>query len=124
MVDRIREALEVDMTIDITTTGRKTGSPRRIEIWSHDFDGRTIIAGSSGRRGWYANLVANPDFTYHLKGAVRADLAAVARPVVGMSERHAILGRLREVSRFRQEQGMQDLERWVEGSPLVEVTFK
>ena len=40
------------------------------------------------------------------------------------AERRAILGRLREVSRFRQEQGMQDLESWVEGSPLVEVTFK
>ena len=124
MDEHVRDALEVDMVVDITTTGRKTGAPRRIEIWSHYFDGRAILTGSPGRRSWYANLVANPDFTYHLKGAVQADLPAVARPVLGKSERRAILGRLRELSKFRQEQGMQDLESWVEGSALVEVTFK
>jgi deazaflavin-dependent oxidoreductase (nitroreductase family) len=124
MDEHERDALEVDMTVDITTTGRKTGKPRRIEIWSHHFDGRTILTGSPGRRSWYANLVANPDFTYHLKGAVQADLSAVARPMIGKSDRRAILGRLRELSKFRQEQGMQDLESWVDGSALVEVTFK
>ena len=32
-------------TIDITTTGRKTGEPRRIEIVFHNIDGRLIITG-------------------------------------------------------------------------------
>lgn len=30
--DAIKQALQRDLTIDITTTGRKTGQPRRIEI--------------------------------------------------------------------------------------------
>ncbi len=29
----LEKALETDRVIDITTTGRKTGEPRRIEIW-------------------------------------------------------------------------------------------
>ena len=124
MDEHVRDALDVDMVVDITTTGRKTGKPRRTEIWSHYFDGRVIITGSPGARSWYANLVAKPDFTYHLKGRVKADLHAVARPVTGKSERRAILGRLREVSKFRREQGMEDLENWVEGSALAEVTFE
>ena len=78
MDEGIRNALSVDMVVDITTTGRKTGLPRRIEIWSHFFDGRVILTGSPGKRSWYANLVANPSFTYHLKHGVPADLSAVA----------------------------------------------
>jgi F420H(2)-dependent quinone reductase len=46
----------VDRVIDITTTGRKTGEPRRIEIWFHRLDGRYFITGAPGRpRDWYAN---------------------------------------------------------------------
>ena len=124
MEARIRDALKTDMIVDITTTGRATGQPRRIEIWSHYFDGRVILTGSPGSRSWYANLVANPGFTYHLKEGVSADLPSVARPVRDEQERRAILGRLREVSRFRQQQGMDDLEAWVNGSRLVEVSFE
>ena len=124
MDERIRDALDIDMVIDITTTGRKTGRPRRIEIWSHRVDDRVIITGSPGTRSWYANLVANPEFTYHLRTGVQADLAATARPVPDEAERRAVLARLSEISRFRQRQGMEDIEAWVKGSCLVEVTFK
>ena len=123
MDEKVRSALRIDMTIDITTTGRKTGQQRRMEIWSHYFDDRLIIAGSPGRRGWYANLVAHPEFTYHLKDDLKADLPATATPVTEESERWAILSRLRDVSPFRQGQGMDDLEAWVAGSPMVVVTL-
>ena len=33
--DEVRDALERDLTIDITTIGRRSGEPRRIEIWVH-----------------------------------------------------------------------------------------
>ncbi len=79
----VEEALAHDRVIDITTTGRKTGEPRRIEIWYHRIDGRYFITGSPGARDWYANLVATPGFTFHLKQSVRADLAATATPVEG-----------------------------------------
>jgi deazaflavin-dependent oxidoreductase (nitroreductase family) len=118
MDERILEALQRERTIDITTTGRQSGRPRRIEIWFHNLDGRLYITGSPGRRGWYANLRANPKFTFHLKGEVAADLPAMARPIVAEPERRAVLARI-TVNLGRQS----ELERWVEASPLVEVTF-
>jgi hypothetical protein len=78
--ERIAQALARDRTIDITTTGRKSGQPRRIEIWFYPADWHTR-SGSPGRRFWYANLLADPEFTIHLKDSVQADLPARARPV-------------------------------------------
>ena len=56
----VKQALERDRTIDITTRGRQTGQPRRKEIWFHNIEGRLFITGTPGRRDWYANLLANP----------------------------------------------------------------
>jgi deazaflavin-dependent oxidoreductase (nitroreductase family) len=116
MDEKVKQALERDRTIDITTTGRKTGRPRRIEIWFHNLDGRLFITGLPGRRSWYANLVANPEFTFHLKESVQADLPARARPIVDEAERRALLSGL-----LQKLGGGRDLEAWVEGSPLVEI---
>ena len=41
----IRRVLRHGHTIDITTTGRRTGLPRRIEITYHSFDGHLYISG-------------------------------------------------------------------------------
>ena len=77
MDDRIRRALSRGHLIDLTTTGRKTGQPRRIELVFHAIDGRVYISGMPGfPRSWLANIKANPAVTFHLKGAVQADLAA------------------------------------------------
>jgi deazaflavin-dependent oxidoreductase (nitroreductase family) len=117
--ERIQRALENDRTIDITTTGRHSGQPRRIEIWRYRHDGRTFLSGSPGRRDWYANLVAHPEFTFHLKGSVQADLPAVARPITDEAERREVVpGILEDLGR-----GTGRVEEWVERSPLVEVDF-
>ncbi|GAB1691577.1 hypothetical protein KRM28CT15_33800 [Krasilnikovia sp. M28-CT-15] len=117
-------ALAQDRVIDITTTGRKTGEPRRIEIWFHRLDGRYYITGTPGRpRDWYANLVANSAFTFHLKESVTADLQATARPVTDPAEREKVLaGLLAPLGDFTSQPG-QEPEVWVASSPLVEVTF-
>lgn len=120
MDERIRRALDSDRTIDITTTGRNSGEPRRIEIWQYRHDGRTFLSGSPGTRDWYANLVRNPDFTFHLKGSVQADLPAMARPITEEAERREVIrGILEELGR-----GTGDVEEWVARSPLVEVEFR
>ena len=64
--DELRQALDTQRTVEITTTGRRTGRPRRIETWRYRADGRYWLTGSPGSRDWYANLLANPDFTLHL----------------------------------------------------------
>lgn len=89
------QALATDRIIDITTIGRRTGEPRRIEIWFHRVDGRYYITGTPGARSWYANLLANPDFTFHLKQSAEADLAARAVPVEG-AEKERILAAITE----------------------------
>ncbi len=78
MDEAVQRALERYRTIDITTTGRNSGHPRRKEIWFHNIGGRLYITGTPGSRDWYANRVANPQFTFHLKRSVQADLAARA----------------------------------------------
>jgi deazaflavin-dependent oxidoreductase (nitroreductase family) len=118
--DAIRAALSRGGTIDITTTGRRTGEPRRIEIVFHRIDGRIWISGipSSRKRAWLANLEADPHLTLHLKGPLAAaDLPATARVVTDLDERRRILARVAQAWRRT------DLDRMVEQSPLIEVTI-
>ena len=118
MNEQVREALARDRVIDITTTGRKSGQPRRIETWFHNLDGRVYLTGTPGPRDWNANLVANPRFTFHLKESATADLSARAMPIVELAERRAVLARILEnIGRSG------DLNAWVAGSPLVQVSF-
>ena len=116
MAEQVKQALRRDRTIDITTRGRKTGQPRRTEIWFHNVDGQLYITGTPGRRDWYANLLAHPDFTFHLKQSVRADLPARATPILDQARRRAIIAAIHQ-----KLGGYRDLEMWVEGSPLVAV---
>jgi hypothetical protein len=116
MNEAVKQALERDRTIDITTRGKQTGRPRRKEIWFHNLDGRLYITGTPGRRDWYANLIANPEFTFHLKQSVKADLPARATPILDPARRRDIIGRI-----IQKIGGGRDLNAWVEGSPLVEV---
>jgi len=115
-----RVALARGQVIDITTTGRQSGEPRRIEIVFHNVDGRIYISGmprAGQRRAWLANLEADPTMTFHLKGAVVADLPARARVVTDDAERRRILTEVAKVW------SGQDLETMVRHSPLIEVTF-
>ncbi|HKW71509.1 MAG TPA: nitroreductase/quinone reductase family protein [Candidatus Dormibacteraeota bacterium] len=117
--DEIRSALERGHTIDMTTTGRRTGRPRRIEIVFHNIGGRIYISGTPrrNRRSWLANLDADPHLTFHLKGRVRADLSGTARIITDESERRAVLPFIARAW------GRTDLEAMVRYSPLIEVTF-
>ncbi len=115
----IKAALANDRTIDITTTGRRSGQPRRIEIWFHQLSGRIYISGLPGRRDWYANLLAHPDFTFHLKNSVRADLPARARPLTDPDERQQVLREL--LAGIGRESAFDD---WIDRSPIIEVQFR
>ncbi len=115
----IDAALQGVHTVDITTTGRKSGKPRTLEIVSHKIDGRLYISGIPfpRRRSWLANLDADPHMTFHLKGKVRADLPATARVIDDVVERREILPHI------ARNWGRKDLETMVKQSPLIEVTL-
>ncbi|RZV43830.1 MAG: DUF385 domain-containing protein [Acidimicrobiia bacterium] len=118
MTPEITAALESDRTIDITTTGRKSGEPRRLEIWFHNVDGHIFITGMPGRRSWYANLLATPEFTFHLKESVQADLSAIGTAITVPAEKRAVFELLLDRLGYADR-----IETWVADSPLIEVTF-
>lgn len=113
-----RDALDRGGVIDITTTGRSSGRPRRVEIVFHNIGGRLYISGMPGfRRNYIANLSADPHFTFHLKGSVKADLAATARIITDEGERREVLAHV--ARNWKRD----DVETMVESSPLFEVTI-
>ena len=101
--DHIRRAIEItpaagtgERIIDITTSGRRTGRPRRIEIFFYRAAGATYLCSGAGGAAtdWHANLLADPGFTLHLKNGIRADLPARAKPVTDPAERQAVLAEI------------------------------
>jgi len=121
MDEAIRRALSRGHTIDITTTGRRTGLRRRIELVFHNFDGRLFLSGvpSHRKRSWIANLEADPHLTFHLKGpGASADLPATERGITDESERRAVLPLVAAAW------GRRDLEAMVANSPLAEISLE
>ncbi len=120
MDDPIRRALAQGGTIDITTTGKQSGEPRRIEIVYHVIGDCIYISGqprADRKRSWLANLEANPHFTFHLKRGVMADLPATARVITDEAERRAILAHVARAW------NRDDLDNMVANSPLIEVSI-
>jgi deazaflavin-dependent oxidoreductase (nitroreductase family) len=118
-MDLVRDELADDPTIDITTTGRRSRQPRRIEIWMLDVDGRFFITGTPGRRDWMANLRFDPALTVHLKRHAHADLPATATEVTDTPTRQRVIDDL-AAHWYR---GQAPVEELVATAPMVEVTF-
>lgn len=132
--DDVRRAIEItpaagtrERIVDITTTGRRTGRARRIEIFFYRAAGRTYLCSGAGggATDWHANLLSNPDFTFHLKNGVRADLPARAAPVTDPAERQAVLAEIVADLNQPHDPGTirpTRLEDWAD-SRLVRITF-
>ena len=136
MRDDVREALAIgrsstleQRTIDITTTGRRSRQPRRIEIVFYRFEGTIYLSGIPGprTRDWLANLAAEPHLVFHLKHDVVADLPAVATVINDPAERRRVLTHFVDEFNRRRDPGgpwpIAELEQWVERSPLARVSF-
>ena len=77
----------------LTTTGRRSGSPREIEIWFTQHAGRYYVVAEHGERAhWVQNVRAEPDVMVRVGGtrfAARArviDTGDLARTVRRLSE--------------------------------------
>ncbi len=67
----------------LTTTGRVTGTPHRIEIWFALRDGTVyLMAGDRDRSDWVRNLLANSEVTLEIGDRKRTTTARV------VAERH------------------------------------
>lgn len=119
MDERTSNALHRSQLIDLTTTGRRTGRPRRIEIFLHDKDGLLFISGmprADRTRDWIHNVTADPQVVVHLKQSVAVDIPAVARVVTDMAERRPL------IAAAAQRWGRTDVEEMVQHSPLIVLT--
>ena len=120
MADDVREILTEGELVDITTTGRKSGEARRIEIRLHVLDGRFYLSGRPGNpRSWLANMAANPEMTLHLKQAIVRDVPSTAAVISDADERRRVFALMLE-----REARMShvDVETWAATAPLVELT--
>lgn len=116
MDETLRAALHHSQVIDLTTTGRRTGQQRRIEIFLHDLDGRLFITGMpdpTRTRDWIHNVQADPRVVVHLKRALVADLPATARVVTEADERRPL------IEAAARRWGRTDVDAMLEHSPLI-----
>ena len=124
--DPISAALANGGTVDITTTGRRTGRSHRIEIWFHNLSGELYITGRPGRtRDWLANVRVNPKIVFHLKQGVQADLPATAAEITDPKEREDVLRRIL-IESWNNPISKVDhiIDRWVAGAPLIRVEIE
>lgn len=101
-------------TIDLTTYGRRSGQPSRIEIWWFHVDRRFIVTGTPGRRDWLANIVADARVVIHADGL---DIDAKATPVEDPEFRRRVFT-APDTHWYTTQAG---LERLVRESPMVEI---
>ena len=119
MPEDIRSIFTTPEVVDITTTSRKSGDARRIEIRLRALDGKLYITGRPGRpRSWYANMVAKPAFTLHLKQDLKRDLQCNAVPITEDGARRTVFELM-----LAEEESMAhvNVAEWAKVAPLVEV---
>jgi hypothetical protein len=121
MDTKVKEALDRGGIADITTIGRQTGLPRRVEIFFHQFDGEYYLTGRPGfKRDWEANIKANPEFTLNLKRGITIDLPVIGESEADPEKRAAIIYRaLTESWGGEPEKARADLDYYVETAPFV-----
>jgi deazaflavin-dependent oxidoreductase (nitroreductase family) len=72
-------------TVEVQTTGRRTGQPRTVILSAPIVEpGRVVLVASKGgadrHPSWYLNLVAHPDVVIDLRDQHRAVRARIATP--------------------------------------------
>ena len=93
----------------LTTTGRKSGRPRRTMLDYTVMEGRKYIGSGWGETQWYKNILADPRVTVQTKDGVER---AIARPVADDGELTRLYGLYRR--RARRLPGEWAWKRWLE----------
>jgi deazaflavin-dependent oxidoreductase (nitroreductase family) len=113
------EGLAAEKYCYLTTTGRRSGKPREIEIWFH-MSGSTIymLAEGRGRADWVRNLIADPSVSVRIG---EQSFAGAARLVEDDAEE--TLAR-RELPAKYQQGYSEDLTEWGETALPVAVDLE
>ena len=119
--ESIRAALHHSQIIDLTTTGRRSDQPRRIEIFLHYENDQLFITGmprADRTRDWIHNIKADPHVVIHLKQSAVVDVNATARVVTDPDERRPYIEAA--ARRWRRT----DIPEMLEHSPLIVLTVE
>ena len=116
-------AIQKDRLIDITTIGRKSGKSYRKEVLLRQLDGQPYLSHTPGSRDWVANLLANSNFTYHLKESINLDLPARAAEITDIDQKRLIIKSLleKEVNEPLVKNALGQIDARVTGSHLFHV---
>ena len=104
-------------TCDVSTTGRRSGKVRRIEIWYVVIDGQIVLTGTPGPRSWLANMRRNPAAILHLRDPAR-DLAVLAREITDQVQRRQVAEEAGRRQPWYADQPY-SIDDWVADSPMV-----
>ena len=113
-------ALPPTGTCEVSTLGRRSGRPRRTELWYVVVDGQVVLTGTPGARHWLANLREHPQAVLHLREPA-CDLEVVAQEVTDEAARRRIVGQAWRVQPWYAAQPF-SIDDWVSGSPMVTLT--
>jgi deazaflavin-dependent oxidoreductase (nitroreductase family) len=73
-----------DLFLYLTTTGRRSGRPHRIEIWFAAHSGKLyLLSGGRDRSDWVRNVKANGRVSVELAGEQHVGVARVLEPGTG-----------------------------------------
>ena len=115
----VTAALHRSQLIDLTTTGRRSRLPRRIEIFLHEENGVLFITGMPRRdrtRDWIHNITADPHVIVHVKKGIQADVPATARVITDPHEARPLIEAA--ARRWRRD----DVDEMIAYSPLIVLT--
>lgn len=113
-----RESLRRASYIDLTTTGRKSGEPRTVEL-SFALKGNEVLclAGDGGKVQWYQNVLADS------KVAIRAgNLSLRGRAVKSISHPKKLARDI--LALFREKYGSAYVRDWYQGTDRAPVRIK
>lgn len=114
--EQVVTELSAIRTVDLVTTGRRTGRESRVEIWWFHVDGRFVITGTPGKRDWYANVRSDPSVV--IRTAI-GDFGAQARPIHDEGFRRRVFTDP-EIGWYRTQA---DLGELIADAPMVEILF-
>ena len=104
------------LTIELTTTGCRSGLPSRIEIWWFHIEDRFVITGTPRPRDWMANVSVHPEVVIHANGV---DYPATGRVVDDEAFRRRVF--IDPATSWYRNRA--DLGELVATSPMVEIEF-
>jgi len=107
-------------TCYLSTVGRRSGEPRRVEVWYVIVDEQIVLTGTPGARHWLANLREHADAVLQLRVPDR-DLAVKAEEVTDRGKRRRVAQEAWRLQPWYAEQPF-SIEDWVANSPMVVLT--